>query len=312
MSNVSQAWQNAPTLTKLTASQQGGSRGAQLWGVQVNGTLNTIYQITPGGGWSKWMGPDWAGKGYPPQVYELAAAQQNNGCVQFFALDLKLQLWSTAQSAPGGDWTPWAGPNWNSGAPGMKRIAASQQGGNRGAQLWGITGDLSLVTCYQLTPGGKWSGWQGWPATPQNSQFVEVTAAQQNDGRVQLWVIDTKDQLWSCWQTAPGGDWTGWSGPNWDGAPALSNISACQQGGTRGAQLWGITRDYTLISDYQVSPGGNWSGWSSLSWLNAQPCYELTAAQQNNGCVELWIVTLKQVLSSISQTSPGGNWSGWS
>jgi len=312
MSKVNQGWQNAPTLTKLTASQQGGSRGAQLWGVQVNGTLNTIYQITPGGGWSKWLGSNWAGKGNPAQVYELAAAQENNGCVQFFALDLKLQLWSTAQSAPGGDWTPWAGPNWNGAAPGMKRVAASQQGGNRGAQLWGIAGDLSLVTCYQLTPGGKWSGWQGWPATLQNSQFVEVTAAQQNDGRVQLWVIDTKDQLWSCWQTSPGGDWTGWSGPNWDGAPALTNISVCQQGGTRGAQLWGITRDYTLISDYQVSAGGNWSGWSSGSWLNAPQCYELTAAQQNNGCVELWIVTLKQVLTSISQTSPGGNWSGWS
>ena len=45
-------WQNAPALNKLAASQQGGNRGAQLWGVQINGTLNTIYQITPGGGWS--------------------------------------------------------------------------------------------------------------------------------------------------------------------------------------------------------------------------------------------------------------------
>ena len=47
-------WQNAPVLTKLAASQQGGNRGAQLWGVQENGTLNTIYQISPGGGWSQW------------------------------------------------------------------------------------------------------------------------------------------------------------------------------------------------------------------------------------------------------------------
>lgn len=312
MAKVSQGWQNAPILTKLTASQQGGKRGAQLWGVQVNGTLNTIYQITPGGGWSQWMGPNWAGPGYPKQAYELAAAQQNNGCVQFWALDMKLQLWSTAQSAPGGDWIAWSGPNWNKASPGMKRIAASQQGGTRGAQLWGITDDYSLVTCYQITAGGSWSGWQAWPATPQNSQFIEVTAAQQNDGRVQLWAIDTKRQLWSCYQTSPGGDWSAWSAPNWDGAPSLSNVAACQQGGSRGAQLWGITEDYVLISDYQVSPGGNWSGWSSGSWSNAQPCYELTGAQQNNGCVELWIVTLKQVLTSISQTSPGGNWSGWS
>jgi hypothetical protein len=299
-------------LNRLTASQQGGNRGAQLWGVQYNGTLNTIYQVTPGGSWSQWLGPDWAGAGNPKQVYELAAAQQNNGCAQFWALDTFLRLWTTWQTSPGGNWAAWSGPNWNSAQTGMKRIAASQQGGSRGAQLWGITDSYALVTTYQLTPGGNWSGWQGWAATSENSQFVEVTASQQNDGRVQLWALDTLGQLWSCWQTSPGGDWTGWSGPKWNGAPKLVNIAACQQGGSRGAQLWGITDDYTLVSDYQTSPGGGWSGWSTGNWSNAPQCYELTAAQQNDGRVQLWIVTLDQVLTSIYQTSPGGNWSSWS
>jgi hypothetical protein len=193
----------------------------------------------------------------------------------------------------------------------MKRIAASQQGSSRGAQLWAVTEDYSLITCYQITAGGKWSPWQSWPATPQNSQFIEITAAQQNGGIVQLWALDTKRQLWSCYQTSPGGDWTGWSPPKWDGAPLLSNIAACQQSGTRGQQLWGITEDYTLVSDYQVSIGGGWSGWSTGSWLNAPPVYEIIAAQQNNGCVELWVITLGQVLMSISQLAPGGNWSAW-
>lgn len=307
------SWHNAPTLTKLTASQQGGSRGAQLWGVDYKGTLYTIYQVTPGGGWSQWAGPNWNGHpGNPKQVYEIAVAQQNNGNVQFFALDMKFQLWTTGQTSPGGNWTAWSGPNWNNAPKGMKRIAASQQGGNRGAQLWGINEDLSLTTCYQTTPGGSWSGWQNWPATPQNSQFFEITASQQNDGRVQLWALDTKNQIWSCWQTSPGGNWTGWSGPNWNGAPKLTNIAACQQGGSRGAQLWGITEDYSLVSDYQVSPGGGWSGWSSGSWANAQQVYEVTAAEQNNGCVQLWAVTTKQVVTSITQNSPGGNWGSWS
>ena len=305
------SWWNAPALNKLTASQQGGSRGAQLWGAQYNGKLNTIYQETPGGGWSSWRGSDWAGPGNPPQVYELAAAQQNNECVQFWALDMKLQLWTTGQSSPGGNWTPWSGPNWNKAPTGMKRIAASQQGGSRGAQLWAITEDYSLITCYQTTAGGAWSAWAPWPATPQNSQFIEITAAQQNDGRVQLWALDTKRQLWSCYQTSPGGNWTGWSSPNWDGAPNLDNIGVCQQGGSRGAQLWGITEGYTLVSDYQVSAGGNWSGWSTGSWLNAPQVYELAAAEQNNGCVQLWVITLDQVLMSIWQTSPGGNWGPW-
>ncbi|HEX5706301.1 MAG TPA: hypothetical protein VFX96_03340 [Pyrinomonadaceae bacterium] len=307
------AWQNAPTLNKLTASQQGGSRGAQLWGSQYNGMLNTIFQLTPGGGWSDWRaGSNWNGHdGGPSQTYELAAAQQNDGRVQFWALDMKLQLWSTWQTSPGGGWSAWSGPNWNSAPQWMKRIAASQQGGSRGAQLWGITDEFALVTCFQITAGGNWSGWEPWPATPENSQFIEVTASQQNDGRVQLWALDTKQQLWSCWQTSPGGGWTGWSGPNWNGAPLLINIAACQQGGQRGAQLWGITENYTLITDYQVTPGGGWSGWSSESFLGAPQVYEITAAEQNNGCVQLWAITTDQVLMATSQTSPGGNWTAW-
>jgi hypothetical protein len=307
-----QGWQNAPTLTKLAASQQGGNRGAQLWGVQLNGKLNTIFQIAPGGGWSEWRGPDWAGPGYPKQVYELTAAQQNDGRVQFFALDLNLRMWAISQTSPGGDWSGWSGPNWNNAPTEMKLIVAAQQGGSRGAQLWGLTEDLGLVTCYQPTPGGSWSGWKKWPATPQNSQFIELTAAQQNDGRVQLWAVDTKLQLWSWYQNSPGGNWTAWSTPNWDGAPPLRNVIACQQGGSRGAQIWGIKPDFTLISNFQITPGGDWSGWSSGSWSNAPPVYELAAAQQNNGCIELWAVTTDQVLTAIGQTSPGGDWTGWS
>ncbi|HYN85806.1 MAG TPA: hypothetical protein VER32_11155 [Pyrinomonadaceae bacterium] len=307
------SWQNAPTLNRLTASQQGGSRGAQLWGSQYNGKLYTIFQETPGGGWSDWRaGSNWNGHdGGPSQVYELAAAQQNDGRVQFWALDMKLQLWTTGQTSPGGDWSAWEGPNWNGAAQGMKRIAAAQQGGQRGAQLWGVRDDYTLVTCYQKTAGGSWSGWEEWGATGDNYQLIEVTAAQQNDGRVQLWGLDTKRQLWSSWQTSPGGNWTHWSGPNWNGAPPLDNIAACQQGGNRGAQIWGITENYTLVTDFQETPGGGWSGWSSDSFGGAPPVYEITAAQQNDGRVQLWAVTTDQHLISIYQTSPGGGWSGW-
>src|SRR5262249_2763147 len=215
-------------------------------------------------------------------------------------------------SSPGGDWVAWSGPGWNKAPKGMKRLAACRQGGIRGTQLWGITQDLSLVTCYQQTKGGQWSGWQSWPATPQKSQFCEIAAAEQ-DGHAQFWALDTKRQLWACWQDAAG-SWpiAPWVGPNWQGAPGLSNITACQQGGSRGSQIWGITEDYTLISNFQITPGGKWSGWSTGSWMNAPQVLELTAAEQNNGCVEFWALTLNQVLISISQTSPGGDWGGWS
>lgn len=309
MSNGLQPWENAPGLTRIAASQQGGTRGAQLWGIQINNLMASIYQETPGGAWSSWEGPGWAGS-LSPSAFDLAACQQNDGRVQLWALDIKQQLWSISQTSPGGNWTSWSGPNWNN-APQLLEISACQQGGPRGAQLWGLREDYVIVTCYQETPGGNWSGWAEWPSTPTPTQFIQTAAAQQNDGRVQLWATDTQLQLWSMWQTSPGGNWTNWSGPNWNGAPKLLNIAASQQGGSRGAQLWGITEDYTLMSDYQVSPGGDWSGWFSGNWAGAGTVTQIAAAQQNNGCVQVWAITTNGVLISTSQTSPGGDWGPW-
>lgn len=307
MSTNYKPWENAPLLTVIAASQQGGSRGAQLWGIQFNNQLFSIYQDSPGGGWSGWLGPNW---NQSKPVIDIAASQQGTGDarVQLWALDQKQQLWSCWQTSPGGDWTGWSGPNWNS-APQLNGIAACSQGGSRGAQLWGIDQNYNLNTTYQTSAGNGWSSWFPW--SPQ-IQCMDLAAADQNDGRVQLWAIDMQMQLWSVWQTSPGGDWTSpWSGPNWEGAPKLQYITASQQGGTRGAQLWGITNDYHLVSIFQTSPGGGWSSWSGNDWEGAPTVYNIAACLQNNGCVQLWAITTDNILIANTQTSPGGDWSGW-
>jgi hypothetical protein len=119
---------------------------------------------------------------------------------------------------PAGDyWTVEPAPaqvaastSWNS-APPLSLLAASQQGGSRGAQLWGIDTSGQLRSSYQETPGGPWSAWSGiWnDSSPQN--LTALAAAQQNDGTVRIWALDQNNQLYSNAQTAPGGDWTGWS-----------------------------------------------------------------------------------------------------
>ena len=46
---------------------------------------------------------------------------------------------------------------------------------------------------------------------PVQAGVLQVTAAQQNDGRVELWGIDTYLSVKTITQTSPGGDWSGWS-----------------------------------------------------------------------------------------------------
>ena len=47
-------------LKKLTASQQGGNRGAQFWGRRYKRNSLHYHQKTPGGTWSNWMSSGWA------------------------------------------------------------------------------------------------------------------------------------------------------------------------------------------------------------------------------------------------------------
>ena len=305
---TTQPWNGAPPLRLVAASQQGGSRGAQLWGVDGSGTLRSTFQETPGGSWSGWSDV-WNGAS-PGQLISVTAAQQNDGTVRIWVLDVNNALYSNAQTPPGGNWTGWSPAGWN-GAPPLGLVAASQQGGSRGAQLWGVDGSGTLRSTFQETPGGSWSGWSDVWNGASPGQLISVTAAQQNDGTVRIWVLDVNNALYSNAQTSPGGNWTGWS--TWTAAPPLRKVAASQQGGPRGAQLWGVDTTGTLRSTYQISPGGQWSDWSGV-WNDASPgqLISVTAAQQNDGTVRIWVLDTNNALYSNAQTSPGGGWIGWS
>lgn len=310
------AWQNAPLLNKLTAAQQSGNRGAQLWGVNFKGVLHTIYQKSPGGEWSNWMGPDWAGPGYPKQVYELAATQQSNGCVKLFVLDMDQKLWTIAQQSPGGDWSGWNQPEWD-GMPkgGLKKLCATPHGSQGFGQMWALTNSGTVVGNHQMTAEGRWfQGWYDWDriTVEEKPEFIEITAARQGNGRTALWGLDKKLQLWCTEQTSsdanPPGGWGPWKGPNWQGAPKLRNIAACQ--GKQGALLWGIGEDeWRIFHNWQLGPGSDkWGGWQIGDWMNGPMSYELTAAGQNNGCAQVWAISLENVLHSIAEMAPDCSW----
>lgn len=295
------AWQDAPRLTKLTASQQGGNRGAQLWGIDIKGKLYTIYQGSPGGGWSDWKGVGWNDPNEPKSIYELAASQTGDGTVLFWALDMKHRVWARQQTGAGGNWGPWRKDfNQPPGANKAKKLAASGSGGGQGSHLFAIIEDGSLVHTHSLMPGNSWSGWADFPATPEKSRFIEVTACRQGDWRAAVWALDEKRQLWGAGQESKGGKWGPWSGPNWMKAPKLRNIAAVE--GMNGAIIIGQNEDYLITSNFQQGPGNNtWRGWDTPFEEFQSRSYELTAAGQNNGVAQLWAITLGGTLTTLTQ-----------
>jgi hypothetical protein len=293
------AWQNAPKLQKLTAAQQGGNRGAQLWGVDIRGKLYTIYQTSPGGSWSDWGGGGWNDPNQPPSVYELAATQSHpDGRVYFFALDMKHEMWARWQNAPGGSWLPWR-KNFHSMPVKAGKIAAVRDNVN-GHRLLAITDKGYLTQCTLIPAQAAWSPWTDLPATSEKSRFIEVTACQQKDGRSALWALDDKRQLWGAGQPSPGANWGPWVGPNWLNAPKLRNIAAVE--GMNGAIIVGLDENYQTTHNFQQGAGSNsWRGWSTASQGFEPRSFELTAAGQNNGVAQLWAVTLGGILTSVTQ-----------
>lgn len=300
------SWNNAPKLNKLTAAQQGGNRGAQLWGVDIKGKLHTCYQGSPGGSWSDWKGVGWNDPKEPQAIYELAAGQnQPDGRVYFFALDMKHDLWARWQTSPGGNWGPWQ-KNFHAlpGTSKATKLCVVREGGGHGLSVFAITEQGYLVHTNSIVPTDKtWAPWLDFQATPQKSRFIEVTACEQKDGRSAVWALDTQRQLWGAGQESPGGKWGPWVGPNWLGAPKLRNIAAVE--GNNGAIIIGQTEDYLITSNFQQGAGQNsWRGWDTPYDNFQSRSYELTAAGQNNGYAQLWAITLGGTLTSVTQKEP--------
>ena len=123
-------------------------------------------------------------------------------------------------------------------------------------------------------------------------------------GRVAVWALDNKNQLWGCFEEAPGtGNFGAWVGPNWVNAPKLRNIAAFEGGW--GGVIAGQDLNYNFVANFQDSPGSNtWEGWdwAPKHW-DSPRSYELTACGQNNGLAQIWAVTLKQNLTSLAQVN---------
>jgi hypothetical protein len=308
------SWQNAPALNKLTAAQNGGNRGAQLWGVDIKGQLYTIYQKTPGGEWSNWMKNEWAPVNHPKSVYELGACQLGDGRIKLWILDMKREIWTVEQQTPGGDWNNWwhgTRSKWNNAPGTFKKLgpthmmrSPNQLNDWPGAAMFiGLKEEGQLAVCFG-------NGFDSWSRFRDNwngaAQLIEVTSCQQGkDGKVAVWGIDDKRQLWGCGEETPGtGNFSGWVGPNWLGAPKLRNIAAVQ--GPDGAIIVGQDEDYSVRTNFQAGPGANaWRGWSAPNWSKAPLSYELTACGQNNGRPQIWAITLKGTLTSIAQRTDG-------
>lgn len=296
-------------IQQIAAATNGGSGGACLFTLDENGALSFASQAGPGGAWQAWQGPKFAGQ--PAAGTAIACAGQNNGNLMLAMLDETYKLWTLSQSAPNGDWSDWTPPPIGSQIVSFNAVTAGEQSGARGIQLVSVD-DMGYVwTCYQMDPGSAWSGWTDGMQSGAPAGVGEIALAGQNNGCLILFA-EADGLVYTLPQTQAGGSWGSWSSDGMDAGTNLTNICACQQGGTRGVQFWGLNSSGEIWSVFQDSAGGGWDAWQGPGWNSQpEPFVNLAAADQNNGCTIVFGVGQSGDLWSVSQTAPGGGWGSW-
>lgn len=116
-----------------------------------------IKQLSPGGNWGSWTGPNLASQ--PVPFYQISAAEQSgNRGVSLKTIAADGNMWVLYQTTPGGSWSKWEGPGFKKQPTPMKLLTQASQG-NGCLRVFTIDLQNNLWTIPQLSPGGDWGAW---------------------------------------------------------------------------------------------------------------------------------------------------------
>jgi hypothetical protein len=301
------------TIQAIAAGTQSGKYGACLFTLDASGALSfTTQEFAGSDDWQVWQGPSFAAQ--PKPGAQIACAGQNNGCLMLAMLDLDGMTWTLQQDHASGGWGHWQGPGIAGQKGGWAAIAAGEQTGARGIQLMAADDEGEVWSCYQMNPGADWSGWTTGLAVLSGGQSFaagELALSGQNNGMLML-LAAAKGEIAALPQTQAGGAWGAWTPLGLGGQTVpVKNICACQQGGTRGVQLWGLDGQGKVQTLFQDTAGGQWDKWQLFLDNQPEPFVRIAAAGQNNGCTAFFGVGEAGDLWEVRQTAPGGGWGKW-
>jgi hypothetical protein len=287
-------------------------------GVDAVQDLWHIWQTTPGGAWGSW-----SSLGLPSIILGSESipgvVENQDGRLEVFATDYIGELWHVWQTAPNGPWSSWA----SLGNPPNGRVAADfsvHVNSDGRLEVFAINRDGALWHVWQTAPNGTWSVWAslGMPAG-----LSLPVASQNQDGRLEVFVIGGSDQaLWHIWQTKPGGSWGSWfsSGGPQHANPSISRSTVQKNADGRlevflmideADEPFGTNQFATIWHIWQTAPNGPWSSWASLGSPTQGNRSAPSVRKNQDGRLEAFWIGSDGALWHIWQTRPGGTWGTW-
>jgi hypothetical protein len=91
-----------------------------------------------------------------------------------------------------------------------------------------------------------------------NGLGSKITSVRNEDGRLEVFVIGTDNQIWHTWQMAPNSGWSYWYalGGNMTGLPA-EVVSGANASGA--LEIITVLSDKTMVRNWQVAPNIGWN-----------------------------------------------------
>lgn len=298
---------------QMTAAAQGNGGGVCIMSLDGDGLLWCTPQQGPGGAWNVPQGPKFNAQPAPGSA--VAMADQGNGLLLLAMLDTEGKVWTLAQEDHNVWSNAWTAPPIGSQIISFSSLAATTSC-SAGLQLMATDEMGQVWSCWQLSPGGEWSGWTALGAGTQPFNAYELALAGQNNDRMML-IAEGGGQLAACPEQGTGETWGPWSAAGLNDQPVpLGGICASQQGGGRGLQLWGLedsdNAGGTVWTLFQDTAGGQWDPWQGFVADQPTLFVEIAAAQQTDGACLFIGVGEDGNPWLVGQTSPGGGWGTWS
>jgi hypothetical protein len=294
--------QNAPDLqaTIPPVLIRDSEQNLNFLSIDQNGALVSIQQTTPGGGWGTWKSLGGPSNGVP--LASIAAAPNQDGRLQAFALGTDGQLYTAWQVAPAGNWSSW-GVLVPNNAPTASALAVGLNQDGR-LQVF-IAGPQGVWSAYQMAPDNAWSAWINfeWPSetTPTGITAVIASAGELHIAAFGLYVIQSSSQV------GPNQGWGGWRTVGDPTAFALSQLTGARNADGH-LELFGLGTDGIPRHIWQSN--GAWQGWQTLDPVISGAEF-MTVGQNVDGRLEVFVCAGGE-FQHLWQTSPSNGWAtGW-
>ena len=265
-------------------------------------------QTILGGDWGNWAS---LGQPLPGLNGYTAVAANKDDRLEVFCTGIDGALWHIWQVAPNGTWSAWSSLGKPTGVDLVLSVNVHQNSDGR-LEVFMAGSDNALWHIWQIKPNGTWSAW-GFLGTPPGTNSMSYPVAGENeDGRLEAFVIGSDNALWHKWQATPGGTWGGWFSL---GKPPIANaffIPFVRKNDDGRLEVFTVGTDGALWHLWQAAPNGTWSNWASLGNPPTANVQSAPSVRKNkDGRLETFSICSDGALWHIWQITPGGVWGSW-